>query len=130
MNLIDQALKDKLKLFDEIDRELGTESSYKNTTNKLNNNNNSQFDKIYSNFLLDQYQPKNIFNFKTTTKTNSNNNTINNNKKKIIIIIIKKHLHIHIHVQIVNQFNVQILLIKILFYQTIVEIVYIITVFI
>ena len=82
MNLIDQALKDKLKLFDEIDRELGTESSYKNTTNKLNNNNNSQFDKIYSNFLLDQYQPKNIFNFKTTTKTNSNNNTINNNKKK------------------------------------------------
>ena len=63
MNLIDQALKDKLKLFDEIDRELGTESSYKNTTNKLNNNNNSQFDKIYSNFLLDQYQPKNIFNF-------------------------------------------------------------------
>ena len=88
MNLIDQALKDKLKLFDEIDKELGTESSYKNTTNKINSNNfqknikNSstpQFDKIYSNFLLDQYQPKNIYNFKTTTKTNSNNNTINNN---------------------------------------------------
>ena len=90
MNLIDQALKDKLKLFDEIDKELGTESSYKNTTNKISNNfpknlknlSTPQFDKIYSNFLLDQYQPKNIYNFKTTTKTNSNSNTINNNKKK------------------------------------------------
>ncbi len=84
MNFIDQALKDKLKLFDEIDRELGTESSYKNTTNKINNNLN-QFDKIYSNFLLDQYKPKNLF-IKTTTKTNSNNNTINNN-------LIKKNIY-------------------------------------
>ena len=108
MNFIDQALKDKLKLFDEIDRELGTESSYKNTTNKINNNLN-QFDKIYSNFLLDQYKPKNLF-IKTTTKTNSNNNTINNN-------------------QIAEQFNVQIQ-IKILFYQMTVEIVCIITDFI
>ena len=90
MNLIDQALKDKLKLFDEIDKELGTESSYKNTTNKISNNfpknlknlSTPQFDKIYSNFLLDQYQPKNIYNFNSTTKTNSNTNTINNNKKK------------------------------------------------
>ena len=60
MNLLDQKLKDKLKLFDNIDKELESSSFKLNKSqNKLLNNSqsssniiNAQFNQIYSNFLM------------------------------------------------------------------------------
>lgn len=66
MNLIDKKLKDKLKLFEDIDKALETGYSKnitKNTTNSKRNKKQTktksdQFDQIYCNFILNQYKQK------------------------------------------------------------------------
>lgn len=63
MNLIDKKLKDKLKLFENIDKQLGTDCPRVKTKARINDKtpkkekgSSEQFDKIYSNFLLNNSQ--------------------------------------------------------------------------
>lgn len=86
MNLLDEKLKKKLKLFENIDNEFGKEVKLNNKKPKkkkqknnlpISNLTSEQFDKIYTNFLLD-----------------SNKIKINHQRQQIIIILIKIHLKI------------------------------------
>ena len=73
MNLIDQKLKEKLKLFEDIDRQL--ETGHSKNLNKVSKNSKTsiktsktksdQFDQIYCNFIFNQYKPKESQNLKT-----------------------------------------------------------------
>ena len=73
MNLIDQKLKDKLKLFEDIDKQLETGysknitkvSKTSKTSTKPSKTKSDQFDQIYCNFILNQYKPKESQTLKT-----------------------------------------------------------------
>ena len=75
MNLLDQKLKDKLQLFDNIDKELESSSFKLNKSQKklLNNSQSSsniinpQFNQIYSNFLMDNKSTNNNLSLKITS---------------------------------------------------------------
>ena len=73
MNLIDQKLKDKLKLFEDIDKQIETGytknltkvSKNSKTSTKPSKTKSDQFDQIYCNFIFNQYKPKDSQNLKT-----------------------------------------------------------------
>ena len=73
MNLIDQKLKDKLKLFEDIDKQLETGysknitkiSKTSKTSTKSSKTKSDQFDQIYCNFIFNQYKPKESQTLKT-----------------------------------------------------------------
>ena len=83
MNLIDKKLKDKLKLFEDIDKALETGYSKnitKNTTNSKRNKKQTktksdQFDQIYCNFILNQYKQKDT-SLKTPPSTKNKTKTL------------------------------------------------------
>ena len=92
MNLLDQKLKEKLKLFDNIDKECSTQilssrkTMKKNSKTKFPTSNltSEQFNEIYSNFLLDNNNKSQINELKTTN-THSHKNSLNEMKIKNIV---------------------------------------------
>ena len=88
MNLIDQKLKDKLTIFDNIDKDI-ERNSFKIKKRQLNNSQSSsnirieQFNNIYSNFIIENknYQKNNNILLKTSSNNHTLKNTINTIKK-------------------------------------------------
>ena len=89
MNLLDEKLKKKLKLFENIDNEFGKEVKLNNKKPKkkkqknnlpISNLTSEQFDKIYTNFLLDSNKTQN-----QPSKTTNNNYSHKNSFKDLKI---------------------------------------------
>jgi len=91
MNFLDEKLKEKLKIFQNIDNEYGKENKTlnKKSKNKKQKNNlpisnltSEQFDQIYTNFLLDTNKLQNQKQSKISFNMNNNNNILHKNSLK------------------------------------------------